>query len=64
MQWVANPKMRVQIPLQLSSIAQSVEHMAVNHSVVGSSPIWGELTTAIFNWCACRLGSSVGRVKD
>ena len=56
--------MRVQIPLKLSSIAQSVEHMAVNHSVVGSSPIWGELLIACFSRCACRLGSSVGRVKD
>lgn len=64
MQWVANPKMRVQIPLKLSSIAQLVEHMAVNHSVVGSNPIWGELVIASFGWCVCRLGSSAGRVKD
>ena len=27
----------------LSSIAQSVEHSAVNRSVVGSSPTWGVL---------------------
>ena len=64
MQWVANPKMRVQVPLQPSSIAQLVEHMAVNHIVVGSSPIWGELAIGSFNWYVSCLGSSVGRVKD
>ena len=29
------------IYLQYSSLAQSVEHSAVNRSVVGSSPTWG-----------------------
>ena len=38
-----------------SSIAQSVEHAAVNRRVVGSSPTWG----AIF----CTI-SSVGRATD
>lgn len=34
--------MRVQVPLWPSSIAQLVEHMAVNHIDVGSSPTWGD----------------------
>ena len=29
------------LKVQYSSIAQSVEHSAVNRSVVGSSPTWG-----------------------
>lgn len=63
MQWVANPQMRVQVPLRPSSIAQLVEHVAVNHKVVGSSPTWGEVLQ-IFLLGRLGLGSSVGRVKD
>ena len=33
----------------LSSIAQSVEHSAVNRSVVGSSPTWGARLTELNN---------------
>ena len=31
----------VNLHIEYSSIAQSVEHSAVNRSVVGSSPTWG-----------------------
>ena len=61
MRWVANLQMRVQTPLWPSSIAQLVEHVAVNHRVVGSSPTWGESFQLYDLIC---LGSSVGRVKD
>ncbi len=57
--------MRVQVPLRPSSIAQLVEHVAVNHKVVGSSPTWGDKRFRIkANLNLYSLDSSVGRVKD
>ena len=46
-----------------SSIAQSVEHSAVNRSVVGSSPTWGAtvfITVLFAEWRRARpLGQAV-----
>lgn len=60
MQWVAVPRMMVQIRLwPYSSVAQLAEQMAVNHLVVGSNPTWG-----VSSFIKPRVGSSVGRAMD
>ena len=51
------------MPALYSSIAQSVEHAAVNRRVVGSSPTWGAKCTAVTSVAAQLLWaiSSVGQ---
>lgn len=46
-----------------SEIAQSVEQMAVNHWVVGSSPTLGELILFIFDYIfQCQLRSQLSKL--
>ena len=40
---------------QYSSIAQLVEHSAVNRRVTGSSPVWGANLTYLNKWCKQNL---------
>ena len=52
------------VTIKYSSLAQSVEHSAVNRSVVGSSPTGGAHKARKFNVCLHVHLATAARVKD